>query len=144
MSSYILEGLGNTKGVINLYHQKYKNNDDYLEKLTMIEYDILYGDKKLYDNQEIYEPTDMQMGIYPIEISKAYNYNEHACIEGANFNKYCFVSVNDKEYLTECVNPHTLVAHDVELVEGDVVKIVVHGKDNLVLSETEEFIYHPE
>lgn len=144
LSSYILEGLGNTKGVINLYHQKYKNNDDYLEKLTMIEYDILYGDKKLYDNQEIYEPTDMQMGIYPIEISKAYNYNEHACIEGANFNKYCFVSVNDKEYLTECVNPHTLVAHDVELVEGDVVKIVVHGKDNLVLSETEEFIYHPE
>lgn len=144
LSSYVLEHLGIETGVINRYHQKYKDSEQYLEKLTMLEYDVLYGDKKVYDYQEVYTPVRLQMGIREIKINKAYNYNERICVEGMNFNKYSFVVINGKEYETECINPHTLVVENVRLEDGDEITVVQHGEDGLVLSTTSEFTYHPE
>lgn len=142
LSSYIMEKLEITTGVINRYHQKYKNAENYLEKLTMLEYDILYGEKKVYDYQDIYTPTDLKMGIRDITINKAYNYNQRICVEGINFNKYSHVVINGKEYKTECINPHTLVVDDIRLEDGDVITVVQHGEDGLILSTADEFIYH--
>lgn len=141
LSSHILGQLGISTGVINSYHQKYADTEDYLEKLTLLEYDILYGEKKVYDYQDIYSPTQMKMGLKDIKIKRAYNYNERVCIEGVNFNKYSFVVINEKEYETICINPHTLVVPRVQLADGDVVTVVQHGDDGIVLSTTAEFVY---
>ena len=50
----------------------------------------------------------------------------------------------EKEYETECINPHTLVVENVRLEDGDEITVVQHGEDGLVLSTTSEFTYHPE
>lgn len=144
LSSHVLEALGIDDGIINRYHQKYKESEDYLENLTLLEYDMLFGDKKIYENQHEYVPTEIKMGIKEISISDVYNYNGRTCIEGSNFNQYSFVTINGKEYDTECINPHTLVVPDIRLEYGDEVTVVQHGKDGLVLSSTEKAIYHPE
>ena len=142
LSSHILEQLGIKTGVINRYHQNYVGTENYLAHLTMLEYDILYGEKKVYDNKEdVYVPTEMKMGLCEIAVTKAYNYNERICVEGVNFNKHSYVVINGKEYETVCINPHTLVVRDVRLENGDVIEVVQHGEDGLVLSTTEEFIY---
>lgn len=143
LSAHILKKLGAKNGIINRYHQNYKGTEQYLSRLTMLEYDILYGEQKVYDNKEdMYVPTQLKMGIYDITITQAYNYNERICVEGTNFNKYSYVVINGKEYETECINPHTLVVKDVRLENGDVIEVVQHGEDGLVLSTTSEFIYH--
>lgn len=144
LSSHVLGQLGITTGVINSYHQKYAGTEEYLEKLTLLEYDILYGEKKVYDYQDIYSPTRMKMGLEEIQIKNAYNYNERTCVEGVHFNKYSFVMINGKEYETICVNPHTLVVPKMQLADGDVLTVVQHGDDGIILSSTTEFIYHPE
>lgn len=141
LSSHILEQLEVHTGVVNSYHQKYKDKEDYLEKLTLLEYDILYGEKKVYDYQDIYEATKMRMGLREIEIKKVYNYNERACVEGTDFNKYSFVVINGKEHDTICINPHTLVVPRVQLADGDVIEVVQHGSDGIILSTTSEFVY---
>ncbi len=141
LSSQILGKLGITEGVVNSYHQKYADREDYLEKLTLLEYDILYGEKKVYGYQNIYEAADMRMGLREITIKKAYNYNGRACIEGNDFNKYSFVMINGKEYETICINPHTLVVPRVQLADGDVLSVVQHGSDGIILSATQEFVY---
>lgn len=144
LSSYIMGKLEITDGVINRFHQNHSGDEDYLSKLTLLEYDILYGEKRVYGNQDIYTPTELKMGISDIYITKAYNYNERICVEGCNFNKYSYVSINGKEYKTACINPHTLVVVDEELKDGDVITVVQHGKDGIELSRTGEFTYHPE
>lgn len=141
LSSHILERLDIHTGVVNSYHQKYSGNEDYLEKLTLLEYDILYGEKKVYDYRSIYDATDMRMGLREIEVRDAYNYNERACVEGQDFNKYSFVVINGKECDTVCINPHTLVVPKVQLADGDVIEVVQHGGDGIVLSSTREFVY---
>lgn len=141
LSSHVLGQLGITGGVVNSYHQKYKDKETYLEKLTLLEYDILYGEKKVYNYRDIYDATDMRMGLREIKIKKAYNYNGRACIEGNDFNKYSFVVINGKEYETICINPHTLVVPRVQLADGDVIEVVQHGSDGIILSGTAEFVY---
>ncbi len=144
LSSHVLKQLGITTGVINSYHQNYADTEEYLQKLTLLEYDILYGDKKVYDYRDIYSATQMKMGLKEIKVKKAYNYNERVCVEGVGFNKYSFVVINEKEYETICINPHTLVVPGIQLADGDVITVVQHGDDGIVLSTTAEFIYHPE
>lgn len=69
LSSRILEHLNIDGGVINKFHQTYKNDDDYLDRLHLLTFDILYGNMFTYDGINPYIATDMKMGTYDIEIS---------------------------------------------------------------------------
>lgn len=64
----ILQKLGIDEGVINKFHRIYQNDSNYLTSLKTLEYDILYGDKYVYDGENPYVPTDLQMGTYPVVI----------------------------------------------------------------------------
>lgn len=66
--SYVLDRLGIHDGIINGFHQTQKNSELYLEELEILEYDILYGDQNCYEGKNPYEPTDMKMGIDPINL----------------------------------------------------------------------------
>lgn len=72
----ILEKLGIDEGIINKFHRIYQKDENYLKSLKTLEYDILYGDKYVYDGESPYVPTDMQMGTYPAVI-KSVELEEH-------------------------------------------------------------------
>lgn len=144
LSSHVLEHLGIEEGIINMIHQNYKEGesyDEYLGRLTMVSYDILYGDKKVYDNSNPYEAANMKMGTSDYSIENVYHYDNRICVEGKNFSLYSFVIINGKEYETTHINDHTLIVVEAELKEGDVVEVVWHGEDGLILSSTDEYIY---
>ncbi len=66
----ILEKLGIEEGLINKFHRIYKNDSRYLESLKTLEYDMLYGDRYVYEGESPIVATDMQMGTYPIKIDQ--------------------------------------------------------------------------
>ena len=134
LSSYVFGRLGITEGYINKYHQKQKDSTDYLKNLKILEYDILYGDHDIYGGENPYQATDLKMGTDEIKITDAYEYSDHICVEGENFNTFSVVFVNDKECTTEAVNGNMLIAKGIKLKKGDKVSVVQRGKDKIELS----------
>ena len=140
-----LEGLALQKD-INKYHQKQKDSTDYLKNLKILEYDILYGDHDIYGGENPYQATDLKMGTDEIKITDAYEYSDHICVEGENFNTFSVVFVNDKECTTlykgisannkttVAVNGNMLIAKGIKLKKGDKVSVVQRGKDKIELS----------
>ena len=119
---------------INKYHQKQKDSTDYLKNLKILEYDILYGDHDIYGGENPYQATDLKMGTDEIKITDAYEYSDHICVEGENFNTFSVVFVNDKECTTVAVNGNMLIAKGIKLKKGDKVSVVQRGKDKIELS----------
>lgn len=72
LGSRLLQSLNMDGGIINKFHQVYQGEKDYLSALKNLEYDILYGDKYVFDGESPYVATDMQMGTYPIKITDVY------------------------------------------------------------------------
>lgn len=147
-SSQVLEAMNVKDGVINAYHQKYRNQvkegkiteEEYQKGLQELEYDILYGDRVCYNGQNPYEPTTLQMGIDPIKITSVEATDTGSIkIKGENFTRYSKVYVNGDACNTWYVSSMTLEVEDMELEPGD--EVVVWQKS---LSSTEPYIYKKE
>ncbi len=69
LSAAVLGRLGITNGVMNQYQQFCRDESTYWKGLWTLQYDVLYGQKYLYDGESPYEPTDMKMGMAPAYIS---------------------------------------------------------------------------
>lgn len=146
LSSILMEKLGIHDGVINQYHQNYKDTleeEEYLNGLQNLEYDILYGDLIAYDGVNPYQETELQMGILPIEITDVYVDPEdeegtRLIVKGSNFTGYSKVYINEEKKRTEFIDSSTLSFVDSDLKEND--SIVVWQS---ALSCTEEYTYVP-
>ena len=136
LSSYVMERLGISEGYIMKYHQSKKDEseEEYLKNLKILEYDILYGKKKIYGGETPYKATDLKMGISDIEITDVYNYNDYVFIEGSNFNDYSCVMINGKEYATEKISDRLLRISGAKVKKSDLVVVAQKGKDKVELS----------
>ena len=70
LSSRVLQHLNIDGGLINKFHQTYQDKDDYLTKLHLLTYDILYGKKYAYDGFNPYIEIDMRLGTYDVLLNK--------------------------------------------------------------------------
>ena len=70
LGSRIMKALNIDGCFINKFHQVYGEDENNLEYLSAIEYDILYNNEPIvYGGPSPYIATDMQMGTYEIKIS---------------------------------------------------------------------------
>ena len=138
LSAYVMKRLGISEGYIMKYHQSKQElpEDEYLKKLKILEYDILYGKKEIYGGETPYEATNLKMGIDDIEITDVYNYNNTVFIEGSSFNDYSCVLINGKEYTTEKVSDRLLRVNGINVKKDDVVVVAQKGDDKVELSRT--------
>ena len=143
--SKVLGAMNIKDGVINAYHQKYKQQVDdgevsreqYLNGLKDLEYDILYGERVCYNGENPYEPTELQMGIDPITITSVEETAQGGIkIKGQNFTRYSKVYINGSACNTWYASSMTLEVEDIKLEPGD--EIVVWQKS---LSCTDPYIY---
>ncbi len=147
LSAKVMKMLGMDSGVINKYHQNYRNDEEYLSGLQNLEYDILYGDKIAYGGINPYTPTELQMGIDTIEITKVEKQEvdgkQYVVIHGNHFNEYSKVYVNGDSYSTEYINEQTLriVYDDVASLDSFVVS-QEDSDDGTVLSSSKECLYY--
>ncbi len=166
----ILEKLGIDEGVINKFHRIYQNDENYLESLKTLEYDILYGDKYVYDGETPYVPTDLQMGTYPSVIQSVEleeNPEEHLAslpkdpdakeepetetgedenmryylVKGQYFSPSSSVYINDEKCETIFINKNTLLAKAEDVQNLDPFTVKHLWKNRSVVSTSEEYIY---
>lgn len=147
LSPKVLQSLGMTAGVINKYHQEYKDKEEYLSGLQNLEYDILYGDQIAYGGISPYVPTDMKMGVEEIVIEKIEPVEKegekYVEISGRNFTKASRVVVNGDDLDTEFVDPNTLRVRYDKLKSLDSFVVNQVDKDNgYVISSTKECLYY--
>ena len=153
MSDYLLRAVGVSPGIFQNIHKRYynvedpENNSEYDDKLLDTQYDVLYGNKYLYNYIPEYKAQDMKLGIYDITIDSAtYNPNNGSLtIKGQNFTEFSHVLINDKRMDTLCIDENTLVVTKEELDEepekGSEICVAQIDKDKHELSRTFSLCY---
>ena len=153
MSDYLLRSLGYPTGIMQDIHQTYYDKNDtykFDNAVHQMQYDMLYGDKYIYNHITPYEKADMRLGLYDIKI-KDVEYNSSTgsiVIRGENFTQFSNVLINDERIPTTFVDNETIMIIPDEVSkppqEGDTFVIAQIDKDKHELSRSEEFVYTEE
>jgi len=108
LSASVLKKIGVSGGLMNQFQQYCQDEPTYRMDLRKIQYDTLYGKKYLTDGTSLYEPTDMQMGVAPIQIQNLIEKDGAWYVIGRNFTPYCHVTRDGKVLKTTYLNSVTL------------------------------------
>lgn len=148
LSAELLRQLGISDGVATRFHQAYplqEDGEDYLEKLRILEYDMLYGDQEAYGEAGAPEPTQLQLGIEPVEVASAVVEYGRMLVTGENFTEFSVVCAGDEKFNTLYVDGTRLVVDmgvsEAAELEGEVfvAQCTVDGEElsrsNAVLPE---------
>lgn len=139
-STYIFDRLGLEGGLMQSFHNRYmksSDEEDYLHKLELLEYDTLYGNNYAYDSLNPFPQTDMQMGIRNIQVDDYELTDEQVLIHGTGFNEFSEVYVDGKSVETTYVNYETLMVSMEDFKDGSELYVAQAGDDHIVLSVTE-------
>ena len=144
LSASLLEQLGISGGVITKYHQSYETgctDQDYLDNLEMLEYDLLYGDQSGYeDGENPYVATDIQMGVVPIEITSVSNEYGRVLVNGRNFTEYSAILIDGTVYETAFISSAQVVAIVPRTTPVGEVAVAQLTSDGVELSRTEPYL----
>ncbi len=133
----LMDLIGNHCGVINRFHQACGDNEDFLEKLEMLSYDLLYGDGyALGENGTYPTNSDMTLGTKEITVDGYEIVGDTLYVKGKNFTKFSEITLNGDEEETVFIDSETLAA-DLDSFEFITVR-QVSDKGEL-LSETKPF-----
>ena len=143
LGSELLRQLGVSGGVMTKFHQAYpvdESSDEYLEKLQILEYDMLYGDRETYDEGGAPAATVLQMGIEPVGVEMAVLEYGRLMVTGENFTEYSVILNGDQALDTLFIDAWHIAAlppeggFDVEMQQVCVAQV---NSDGTELSRTE-------
>lgn len=142
LTAHVLDMVGIHEGTMMRFHQKYFNTKDmsqeeYLEDMKALEYDILYGDHKVYEGESPYGATDLKLGIKPIFVDDIVYNDSNLLVFGENFTPYSRICLNGKAVDTTYVWPELILAKDVrekEFANGE-ISVWQIGRDKVMLGE---------
>ncbi len=120
LSARVLEQLDMSPGLLTKYHQQMHDTEDYLDGLSLLEYDMLYGDFYCYGGENPYTATELKMGVEPVVIT-GYELDSEQCVlrvTGRNFTDWSVIYI-DGEALETTREGDTLTAAMPELAEPE-------------------------
>lgn len=138
-SAYIFNRLGIKGGLMQNFHTRYMNSNDqqgYLNKLELLEYDTLYGNDYAFDGHNPFPTTDMKMGIRDILVDHCEIKGDKLWIYGEGFNLYSIVYIDGKSVDTTWQGSRILTVPLEEVKEGEELYVAQAGDDHVVLSVT--------
>lgn len=134
----VFERLGYDMGVMNKYHQEHKESQTYKQDMKKIEYDMLYGKKYVFNTENPYTPTNLQMGVKPIKIKEIVRVGEKLYIKGENFTQYSKISLDGEILKTIFLGSSILgLQEEVDLNAVERMKVSQVEKNKEILSTTE-------
>ena len=140
LAAYALGEAGIHEGTLSVFHQKYSGEEDYDEKLKMLEYDMLYGDMETWNGENPYLPAAMQMGTRPIEIYGITKLGERVYITGRGFTEFSGAMLDGKRVETEFVSGGKLYVDAKQWdEEASILTVEQTDGDGEQLSVTEAF-----
>lgn len=140
---HALERVDISNGVMMRFHQQCSEDEDYQEQLRVLEYDMLYGDKVIYDGEMPYPRTDMRMGVKDIIVTDAVFNGTHLIVKGENFTLSSVVYADGKELKTSLVDSSMLVASPTLLAHvsvGDEILVAQVAEDSTELGRSNSVI----
>jgi len=149
----VLHLLGIEEGIMPQYHIYRKDEEDYLENMQLLMYDMLYGDKEVFEGKNPYEPADMQMGLDEVHISEVYLKDSIVAedeqllyVSGRNFTEWSKIYIDMEEVETIFLTDRLLAAKNLPKNKTGVyyIKVAQQGADEIILSETEAVKFYPE
>lgn len=133
-------------GKIFRFHQACKKKKSYQMDLQTLQYDILYGDRYIYEGAEPYPQKNMVMGVKPIKIDSVKRISEGLYyVSGENFTQSSRVLVNGEEYPTLYRSNERLIVTDLVMDEESEVTVgqMSNSGSGKFLSYCEPYTYHP-
>lgn len=129
------------QGVLTQLHQNAYEDEDYLNKFEILQYDMLYGEKEIYGGVNPYIASDLKMGIHEIHIESAELMDNAIYIYGEYFNRFSEIYINGDPVDTTYVDENLILGKKSSLNPGDQIKISQVGTDGISLGSCEVFIY---
>lgn len=139
LSPYVLERVGYENGLLTKFHQRCMDNPEYLEELKLLQYDMLYGEKYVYDGVNPYIEKPMKMGTKEIKITNIAFSGESIYVYGENFTPWSVVSIDGNAKDTTFINECMLSIPYEELADPKIT-IIQETDSNKILSESEVWI----
>lgn len=139
ISAEVLDRLGIKQGTMVTYHQNHKNSKDYEKNLEILQYDMLYGEKYIYNGKNPFKTTEMKMGVKDIRINEVVKIGEKYYIKGKNFTESSRISLEGKILKTIYLGSTVLgLQEEVDPLDVSKMKVSQFDKeDKEILSTTE-------
>ena len=137
LTSRLYDVIGIQGGLITGFHQEYMGQAEYQDKLELLEYDLLYGDRVAHGGVNPYIRTEMQMGLDEISADETTADGETLTVTGSGFTEYSIIYVDDERIDdTVYLSPTALSVplSSVELTPESRIEICQTGKDRIILS----------
>lgn len=134
----VLNAIGLKGTIINKFHSAYDSADN-LDLFNQLQYDILYGNKYIYNGENPYEPSDLKMGYKDITISSVKKSGDKIIVSGNNFTKHSKVFINDKKYDTTFVDDKTLEVSYSKDIKNKSFIVKQIDAYNVILSQTKTY-----
>ena len=139
----VMQVIGNDTGVLNRFHNTYRNDPEYATLLSALEYDALYGRQMAWGGVK-YPATEMVMGSRPIQVTDVFVEGEYLYVKGEHFTAYSKIALDGWTKTTEFVDANTLRIKDKdpERLWDRTEELTVRqiSASNDVLSETNPYI----
>ncbi len=140
LGAYALLQNGIDVGTMVRFHQTQMDKENYRENLEILEYDMLYGKKYVYEGLELKEEEQLTMGLHPIVITDAEVKYENLFVYGENFTSASCVFL-DEEKMDETifVDQNLLIVPGVIPEDGTVLSISQLSGEGFVLGTSETY-----
>jgi len=138
LNSYVMERLGYEEGILTKFHQRYVDEPDYQDELELLQYDMLYGNKNVFEGENPFIEKTIHMGVSNIEITNVKEKGEVIFIEGENFTPWSVAYINGESKETLFIDENTLIVPHEKLTDESIY--VAQVTDNkIILSQTKEW-----
>lgn len=146
MMAEVMKRIGIHRGVIFSYHQNQKGNKFYQIDLQTLQYDLLYGKKYAYDQENPYSKKQLQLGIKKTRVTKVETIKDGVYyIQGENFTPSTIVQRNGEEIDSTYINTSTLLVQQEDaLKDGDWIGVAIksNSSSGKILQQNNTVVYH--
>lgn len=139
LNANLLKQLGFSGGVVTKLHQSADPGDtgeEYLSKLELLEYDMLYGDRQAFEGEYPYRRTDMRMGSRDVTVTGAVREYHRLLVTGENFTEFSKIVVGDQALDTLFIDSGHIIARTEDNMALDSFCVAQVDRDNVELSRT--------
>ena len=127
-------------GTTTKIHQNLINELNYQDKLELVEYDMLYGDKVIYNGTSPYKNTEIKYGISDIYITKLEFNHETITIHGNKFNEFTKVKINNYFKDVVYVNDKCIKIENISLNNAKTLQLFQYTQDKFELKSSAEYL----
>jgi len=142
LNANLLKQLGFSGGVVAKLNQSVdagEDGEEYLGKLELLEYDMLYGDREAFAGQFPFERTDMRLGSRDIIITDAQREYHRLLVTGEHFTEFSRIVVGEQVLDTVYIDPEHIVARLEDGAACDSFCVAQVGRDGGELGRTAAF-----